>query len=203
MNELQDEKLQRVAANVYRAARNLNKRINDLTDVIRGRTGTIKLRYASVDVSQLLADVISELEPITNQKGQELVRDIEHDLPVLQADKDRIRQIVENLINNAIKFTDPGGRIVVKANAQDGNLIIEVKDNGYGIAKKRRSRLFEPYYTFDTRSDNLGGLGLGLPLSKMLIEAHGGQIWLKSHKGKGSTFSFSMPLQLNKHHPEE
>jgi len=119
-------------------------------------------------------------------------------LPAIRADEDRLRQVVLNLLNNAFKFTPAGGSITVRARKNEGYLVVEVQDTGRGISREEQGRLFEPYQQLDEERTRLSGLGLGLSLSKKLVELHGGQIWVQSEKGKGSTFSFSIPLEVSK-----
>ena len=98
-----------------------------------------------------------------------------------------------NLMNNAIKFTHPGGSIILKARVERDNLVVEVQDSGLGISPDKQKVLFEPYRSLEG-DEHLSGLGLGLSLSKTLVELHRGRIWVKSERGKGSTFGFSIPL---------
>jgi two-component system heavy metal sensor histidine kinase CusS len=106
-----------------------------------------------------------------------------------------LRQIVLNLLNNALNFTHEGGKIILRAGRKDGNLIVEVEDNGPGIAEDELRHMFEPYHRMEVAGERLSGLGLGLTLCKTLVELHGGQIRVKSSVGKGSTFNFSLPLE--------
>jgi signal transduction histidine kinase len=115
--------------------------------------------------------------------------------PVVSADRDRLRQIIQNLLNNALKFTPAGGEIIFRAREEGDNLVVEVQDTGPGISKEDQKRLFDPYYRRVEDRERLSGLGLGLALAKTLVELHGGQIWVKSKKGQGSTFGFSLPLE--------
>jgi signal transduction histidine kinase len=105
-----------------------------------------------------------------------------------------VRQVLLNLLNNALKFTPEGGRITLKAVRKGPQLIVEVRDSGPGISKEEQQDLFEPYYRARKNGAHLSGLGLGLALCKMLVELHGGRISVKSDLGKGSTFSFTLPL---------
>ena len=108
-----------------------------------------------------------------------------------------MRQVVLNLLNNAFKFTPSGGSITVKAEKDNTSLVVTLQDPGRGISKEEQERLFEPYQQLEAERTRLSGLGLGLSLSKKLVELHGGQIWVQSEKGKGSTFSFSIPLKAS------
>ena len=104
---------------------------------------------------------------------------------------------IENLLINALKFTPAGGVITLKATVQDDQIVVDVIDTGRGMTEEAQKGLFEPYYRNINDEERLSGLGLGLALSKNFIELHGGKIWFKSQYGKGSTFSFSLPLKTN------
>jgi signal transduction histidine kinase len=118
-------------------------------------------------------------------------------LPVILADDKRIKQVILNLINNALKFTPSGGQITLRAKSDSKNLLVEVQDTGRGVNKEDQSLLFNPYHQIEDGRFRYGGMGLGLALSKNLVELHGGKIWMKSQKGKGSTFSFSIPIDAS------
>ena len=111
----------------------------------------------------------------------------------MKADGERLRQVIINLLSNATKFTEPGGNVTVKAVAETAGLLVQVADNGIGIPKKTIPHLFERFYRVGDAAW-IGGAGLGLYISSQIIEAHGGRIWAESKKGKGSTFSFFLPL---------
>jgi signal transduction histidine kinase len=127
-------------------------------------------------------------------RGQRLVSKLPPELPEVMADPVRVKQVVLNLLNNAFKYTPEDGRITLSARAEDSALVVEVKDNGPGMAKEERERIFNPYHRIDSDRERLSGLGLGLALCKTLVELHGGKIWAQSTVGKGSTFGFSLPI---------
>jgi CheY-like chemotaxis protein len=127
-------------------------------------------------------------------KKLQLVRDVDPDLPAVTGDQDRLIQVVINLISNAVKFTDAGS-ITCSARRDGGDLVISVTDSGIGIAPMDQPKVFEKFKQVgDTLTDKPKGTGLGLPICKEIIEYHGGQIWVESEPGKGSTFSFTLPI---------
>jgi len=195
VDRIQDEGLLRIAKNINRGIRNLNNRINDLMDLARAEIGRLQLRCLNVDIQQMLHEVVDYLTPDAEKKGQQLTLEISDSLPMVNADEDRLRQIILNIVSNAMKFTPTNGKINLRAEVMDHHLIVEVKDNGCGMTTKDQKQLFQPHYTLQTNGEELSGLGIGLPLCKMLVELHGGSIWVKSQKGQGSTFSFSIPLR--------
>jgi signal transduction histidine kinase len=194
LQKLKDEPLYGLAQNINQGANNLNRRIDELLDLARGEVGMLRLNPEPMDPRQLLQRTVDEETPVAMRNGQTLTARLPDSLPVVVADEERFRQIVLNLVNNAVKFTPPGGKIVLKARLESDKLVVEVQDTGVGISKEEQKLLFEPYRSLESEHERLSGLGLGLSLSKKLVELHGGQIWVKSEKGKGSTFGFSIPL---------
>lgn len=142
--------------------------------------------------------------PVALRNEQDLNMELPDSLPTVWVDEERFCQVVLNLMNNAFKFTPPGGQVTLKAKQKDANLVVEVHDSGPGIDKEDQQLLFEPYQILKGDKEHLSGLGLGLSLSKQLVELHGGQIWVESQKGKGSTFGFSLPIKpMTRGKPEE
>ena len=195
VEELKEEPGLGLAKNIKRGAANLNKRIDELLDLARSEIGMLRLNPQPVDAMQLLQGIVSDVTPVALSNEQSLSLELPSSLPVVWADEDRLRQVVHNLINNAFKFTPAGGKITLRAKEDGANLIVEVQDTGRGISEEEQQRLFQPYHRLVSDRERLSGLGLGLALSKKLVELHGGQIWVKSRKGKGSTFGFSVPLE--------
>jgi signal transduction histidine kinase len=194
VNELHEETLLSLARNINRGASNLNNRIDELLDLARGEVGMLKVELKPVDLSSLLREVVEETSPLAARYGQSLRLELPPSLPLVPADKDRLRQIVLNLINNACKFTAEGGLIIVRAGEKDDRLVVAVRDTGAGITAEEQQWLFQPYHQLEGARHGLSGLGLGLSLCKILVELHGGQIWVESKVGEGSTFSFWVPL---------
>jgi signal transduction histidine kinase len=133
--------------------------------------------------------------PTAKNGGQTLTLDSTGKLPEVMADDERVRQILFNLISNSIKYSASGGRITISASVNNESLEISVTDTGRGMSQEEQEKLFQPYYRIEGR-EHLSGLGLGLALSKTLIELQNGRIWAKSEKGAGSTFTFTLPLKI-------
>jgi PAS domain S-box-containing protein len=187
-----------VAKNIQRGAVNLNKRIGELLDLARGEIGMLRLNPRYVDVHLLLRQVGEEMAAVASGNGQFLQTELPESLPLVWADEDRIRQVVQNLVVNATKFTPEGGQIILKARTKDNSLLVEVQDTGHGIPEEEQKRLFQPYHRQLSDREHLSGLGLGLALCKNLVQLHDGRIWVESHAGKGSTFSFTIPISPNR-----
>jgi len=158
----------------------------------------LHLNLGAVDSRQLLRNIVASVRPLARKNKLKLNAELPPSLPVVSADEDRLRQVVLNLLNNAIKFTPAGGSITVRAREkEEAYLVVEVQDTGRGISKAEQERLFEPYQQLGVEKARPRGLGLGLSLSKKLVELHGGQIWVQSQKDRGSTFGFSIPVKIN------
>jgi len=194
LQKLENEPLHGLAQNINQGANNLNRRIDELLDLARGEIGTLRLNPEPMNPKQLLQTIVDEEKPVAMRNGQTLDAELPDSLPVIVADEERFQQVVLNLLNNAVKFTPPGGKITLRARVEGDNLTVEVQDTGIGISQSEQKVLFEPYRSLKSDRERLSGLGLGLSLSKKLVELHRGRIWVKSKKDKGSTFSFSIPL---------
>jgi PAS domain S-box-containing protein len=192
MEELTEEPLLGLAKNVYRGAENMNRRVDELLDLARGEVGILQVNLNPVDPKKLLREAVDYMRPSATGSGQALILDLPAELPIIIADDDRVRQILFNLISNSIKFSSRNGEIRISAFEKGIDLVIEVKDQGRGMTDSEQEKLFQPYYRIEGR-ERLSGLGLGLALSKKLVELQNGRIWVKSEKSKGSTFSFTLP----------
>jgi PAS domain S-box-containing protein len=188
------EPLFSLAGNINRGASSLNKRIDELLDLAKGEVGLLRLVWGQVDVGQLLRRAAGEMGTVAQSHGQQLILEVPPTIPALWADERRLREVVFNLLSNACKFTPEGGHIALRAQNTKDEVTVSVTDTGPGISREDQHHLFKPYSRLEKDQGRYGGLGLGLALSKKHIELHGGQIWVRSQKGQGSTFGFSIPL---------
>ena len=172
----------------------LTQLVAELTELSRIETGKTELKKEAVNLSQLVEEVIAQLSPQAERQKLAISQDFAADLPSVPADKDRVRQVIANLVHNAIKFTRPGGRITITTKALEGSVVVDIADTGIGIPKEDLARVFERFYKGDKARAGEGS-GMGLAIAKHVVEAHGGSIWVRSEEGKGSTFSFSLPLK--------
>jgi PAS domain S-box-containing protein len=177
---------------IQRAATRMNHLIQDLLDVARMEGGRLSIAQAHLPAQQVLAEVIAAHETLATSRHLELRLDAADDLPELWADHERLLQIFENLIGNAIKFTPAGGRIIVGADPRDDHVLFWVADSGIGLASDEQARAFERLWQASATAGRHGA-GLGLPIVKGLVEAHGGRVWVDSSPGEGSTFFFTIP----------
>ncbi|MEW6555484.1 MAG: PAS domain-containing protein [Actinomycetota bacterium] len=175
----------------------MTKIINDLLDVTRLEEGRLVGEKWPAPVEGLIVNAVSEYKGRAAQGGQELHYTVEDNLPPVSVDVWRVHQVMENLIGNAMKFTPEGGSIEVTArsSSEPGMVEIEVRDTGPGIPAKEQEKLFTMFYQIETDSSrSAGGLGLGLVISKGIVEGHGGRIWVESDAGLGSSFKFTLPV---------
>ncbi len=169
--------------------------INELLDISRIESGRVQLQLAPVRMQEVVDLVVASLSPQIQQKSQALhVRVAPELLPVL-GDRDRLTQVLTNLLSNAHKYTPAGGSIRVEAKSQDNQVVVSVTDNGIGISPEDQKNLFTKFYRVDSSlTRQIGGTGLGLAIVKSIVELHGGAVSVESQPGQGSTFSFTMPV---------
>ena len=178
--------------------------INDVLDLSKMEAGKIEWRLESAQISEILEQAIAATTSLFETKCITIIKDIADGLPCVSCDRDRIVQVVINLLSNALKFTDSGSvtvtarkisDIVCPAENGQGFITISIADTGIGISEKDQNDVFEKFKQVgDTLTDRPKGTGLGLPICKQIVEYHGGRIWVESCLGKGSVFSFVLPL---------
>ena len=168
--------------------------INDLLDLSRIEAGRVDLQRTSLDLARLILEVAGSLRPLIEAKRQRFKLDLGDALPAVWADADRVTQILTNLISNAHKYTLMEGSITVAARRDDGFVRVDVSDTGIGLSPEDQAQLFTKFFRAHERSPQSGGgTGLGLVITRLLVELHGGRITVSSAPGQGSTFSFSLP----------
>lgn len=198
------EEQEKSLTKIHKNAKHLLTLINDVLDISRIESGRMELDLKPVNVKHLIQETVSALDPLIDKKGLVLETAFDERLPLAYADPDRVRQVVTNLLDNAIKFTSEG-RITVRARASDLEVkkdeppkFVEVciSDTGRGIRKRDQDRLFDKFKSLDTPPTGQdGGAGLGLSICKGLVEMQKGDIWVKSKYGEGSRFCFTLPVK--------
>lgn len=170
--------------------------VQDLQELSRVEAGEIMLDRHPVQIGVLVAAAAARLQPQFDDKGLRLAVEIEDGLPRVLADKNRIMQVLINLLGNALQYTPAGGSVRVTAAVEKGRVVITVRDTGVGIAAEHLPHLFERFYRVDkSRARPGGGSGIGLTIARHLVEAHGGALWAGSPgPGQGSTFAFVLPI---------
>ena len=189
-----DDNIKRLANNIYRGAEQINKRADELLELARGEQRLLMLYIQEVDVAQFLKNIADEMSQVFTDRGISFITDLSDSLPAIPIDKSRIRQVIQNLLNNALKHTPAGGKVILKAKQLNNDVVFEVKDTGIGISKKRQPEIFNPYILKIAEDEQVKGLGLGLALAKTFVESHGGKIWVESKVNIGSTFGFTIPI---------
>ena len=183
---------------IYQSAHHLLDLITDILDLSKVEKGKLLLHPVVFDISEITMVLERILQPLTSRAGLTLTIDISDELPVIQADKNKVKQVLMNLLSNALKFTPVGGNINLKVSYLDDEekLLVSVNDTGKGMSEDDLAFIFDKFFQVDSgTTKEYGGTGLGLAITKHLIELHGGTIWVESTLGEGSTFYFTLPIQ--------
>jgi signal transduction histidine kinase len=170
--------------------------INDLLDLAKIEEGRIELKGARVSVGGLVHEVMETVKPLAAEKPVLLEVNVPEPSVLVWADRDKVAQVLMNLIGNAIKFTPPQGKITISASGNGPEWTqVSVNDSGPGISAAEYQKIFQKFYQVaESGGPKPKGTGLGLAISKALVELHGGKIWVESEPGRGSTFSFTLPV---------
>ena len=171
----------------------LSRLINDLLDMAKIEAGKVELKQRRSDLRQLIYEIASFISSEAKANSVELEIMVDNNLPNVYIDSDKATQVLTNLLNNAVKFTEPGGRVAILAKTVGKFVQVDVSDTGIGISAEDMPKLFEKFQQV-AYARKSGGTGLGLSISKGIVELHGGKIWAESQRGKGSKFSFTMPI---------
>ena len=181
----------------------LTRLINDFLDLSKIQAGRIQWQTVELSMPDVIQTAANSIRPLVDKAGLAFFTEIEPGLPLVMGDKDRLTQVITNLLGNAIKFTPEGGWIQVKAWREKGSdgrrkagvITVSIADTGVGIAAENFARIFEKFgQVGDVLKDRPKGTGLGLPICKKIIEYYGGRIWVESEFGRGSTFFFTLPV---------
>lgn len=180
----------RLAQNIIRNAHSLDEKLANFSEMAELLAGDFSFQPEYLEIEPVIHGVTAQFYPITESKKQTLAVELPPSLPPVKSQRQYLEQILFNLLSNASKFTSEGGKITVSASQNDKSLVIQVADNGMGIPADKQELIFQPYYQVNGGK----GSGLGLAITKLLVELHGGKIWLESISGQGSRFLFSLPL---------
>jgi signal transduction histidine kinase len=193
-----NEEQQRFLAIVYRSSERLQRLVGDLLFVARLDANGLQLRFGDVQLEEIVRDAVESSSALARSREVSLVAELDP-MPAVSGDKERLTQLVGNLISNALKFTPAGGSVVARAFVDDGRAVVEIADTGIGIPPGEQSRLFQRFFRSSTATEQaIPGTGLGLVISRAIAEAHGGTIDVTSLPGEGTTFRVEIPLE-----PEE
>jgi signal transduction histidine kinase len=173
----------------------LSRLVDELQELSLAEAGELKLVYQREDIARLIEQTVASWQPRVAAKEISLSLDLPDNLPQVSIDWQRISQVLHNLLENAVTHTPKRGTINVAATTQDDKIEVRVSDTGEGISAEDLPNIFERFYRVDkSRARATGGSGLGLTIAKRLVEAHGGKIAVESELGKGSSFSFTIPI---------
>ncbi|MBI2442417.1 MAG: GAF domain-containing protein [Candidatus Levybacteria bacterium] len=197
--QLLNEKQKMYIERAYTSTDRLINLVNDMLNVSRIESGRLIINKKPVNVIQLIAEIVNEILPSVNEENKKvLFVQPKTELSLVDADPDKIKQVLLNIVGNSVKFTPPGGRIEISTNQSDGLVILSVHDTGKGISQEDLPKLFKKFSIVGTTTVLTHGAqstGLGLYISKSIVELHKGKIWVNSDgEGKGATFSFSLPV---------
>jgi adenylate cyclase len=194
INDEQKHSLEVILRNTNR----LNRLIQDILDISRLESGTMKFVTEKTDVTKMVKEVAETMQASADLKRIKIIAEMGIDVPELTIDKDRISQVIINLLNNAIKFSPDSSMIHIKVRKEKEDVLFEVQDYGRGIPEEHHKKIFQTFYQVDSDADTkFGGAGLGLAICYGIILAHGGRIWVEStgKPGEGSTFRFTLPVE--------
>jgi signal transduction histidine kinase len=181
---------------ILSSANHLLSLINDILDLAKVEAGQVELERGLFSLREALERGVVMVRERALKNGVGIELELDSSVDLVEGDERRIRQVVFNLLSNAVKFTPTGGHVHVSSHKQDGEVRIAVCDTGPGIAAADQQRIFEEFQQARAHNgERPEGTGLGLALSKSLVELHGGRIWVESEPGKGSTFTFTLPVE--------
>jgi len=184
----------RLAVNVQKGALSMNRRVAELLDLARMQIGQLDIKLEPLEIDKVIAEVTEQLDIIFASKEQTLILEAPSSFPKVNADREKLEQVLYNLLSNANKFSPTGSEITLKARNVGKKVIIEVEDSASPITAREKRKIFDPYYRSEDpmKRGRFPGLGLGLSVSKRIVELHQGEIWVKSQAGRGNIFAFSL-----------
>jgi two-component system OmpR family sensor kinase/two-component system sensor histidine kinase BaeS len=181
---------------LYDETRLLSRLVDDLRELALADAGQLRLYLRPTDVGHIIRSTVEGLAPAAKAQEVALGERIAGDLPIVQADSDRVAQVLRNLLVNAVRHTPPGGSVTVTAGLTADGVEIAVSDTGEGIAPDDLPHVFERFWRADAARSRTGGTGLGLAVAQSLVEAQGGRMWAESTPGEGSTLRFTLPSTM-------
>ncbi|MCP4692893.1 MAG: histidine kinase [Desulfobacterales bacterium] len=195
--DIDEEKHRQFCGIIIRESERLTRLITQVLDFQKMEAGRMTWEMSRVDLNQIIRDAVAATRQLIDDKRIELKLDLSYKAPSFTGDRDKLTQVMVNIISNAVKFCpDDGGIIAIELKASKNNVLVNVKDNGVGISRKDREAIFEQFTQVkDATRGRPAGSGLGLTITRRIIEFHQGKIWVKSKPGKGAVFSFTLPME--------
>jgi signal transduction histidine kinase len=194
-----NEQQKKVLEVLKRNTDHLDHLINNCLSLVQLQAGTMKVMVEKIPIKSLIENTMDIMYPLADSKKIRMNVQLADGLPSLSIDVDKIKQVLINIIGNAIKFSPKGTSININVKKKNDYILFEIQDFGFGIPANEHKKIFDMFFRSESiRNKNIKGTGLGLPISKAIIEAHGGRIWVDSKIDKGSTFSFTLPIKAVK-----
>jgi len=190
-------KQKRLVFIIEQSVKQLEKLINRLLELTRVDAGKVELKLQRVSIPEIVKNVLEYLEPLADAKKHTITVDVPEGIEI-EGDEQKITDIFDNLVSNAIKYTETNGKIDIKVADKGEDIVVSIADTGTGISEEQLSRVFERFFMADTSLSRKGGLGLGLSIVKEYVKLHGGKVWATSELGKGSNFFFTVPKKQRK-----
>ncbi|MBI9046740.1 MAG: GAF domain-containing sensor histidine kinase [Anaerolineaceae bacterium] len=194
-SELTSTQRVELSKTITRESQRMNELASNFLDFARLESGRVEFNRKPFSIRELIDECVAINLPKAAENGISVHSQIQEDLPRLHADQSKIKQVILNLLSNAIKYNKPGGDIRIMVSENDGSMILEFQDTGFGIPSEEIPNLFEKFFRVKEVTDQIKGTGLGLSISKRIIENHGGNIRVESEYGQGTTFIIQLPLK--------
>jgi signal transduction histidine kinase len=199
--ELPDSQRQDLLSTLQRETLRLSRLTTDFLDMARLESGRVRFAHTQFDLAELITECLELIRPQADNSGVRLVSQPSPTLPVIESDRDKLKQVLLNLLTNAVKYNRRDGEVIVRADSVGAHFRIYVDDTGPGIPPNVMSRLFDRFYRAPASESTTEGTGLGLPIARRIVEALGGELRVQSTLGRGSTFYFTLPRTTRKTAP--
>ena len=194
LSDIKPELKRQFAETINREAIRLGQLVNDFLELARLESGRAHIAQDPVDLRQVIEEAVSIIRPQAAERDITVNVDLPEDIPTVIGDAARLKQVLLNLASNAVKYNKDGGQVDISLTVDKDRVTIAVKDTGRGIAPEDLPHVFEKFYRVVDSEQEAVGTGLGLSIAKQIVESHGGEIWVKSEVGVGSTFAFTLPV---------
>ena len=189
------DKLKQYLDPVRQANDRLIQLVNDILEIARSEAGRLKIEVSPCDMEKCVQSILTEVKPLADEKKIALQYEALPNIPQVLADELRLKEVITNFISNAIKYNNEGGWVKISHELKGDMLITNVADNGFGMSREEQNKVFEKFFRSDAaKIKSIQGTGLGLFITKELVDKMGGKIWFSSEEGKGTTFSFSLKV---------
>ncbi|MFC1948475.1 ATP-binding protein [Chloroflexota bacterium] len=199
ISSITPEQMTKLSGNIFRGVSLMDRKITELLELAGIESGNVSLNLEPLDITSILKDISSQFSILFQESDQKFELEVADSMPVVLADREKVEEIIMNLLSNANKYSITGGSIVLRSRVSDNYVIVEIEDTAEPIPDEQKTRLFQPYYRSenDTEMSKVPGLGLGLAICRTLVELHNGKIWIENKNSTGNVFCFSLPIENN------